>query len=40
MSSTVIVAVLLPVVIAGMVLVIMWGMSVAGSRHTGLPREK
>jgi hypothetical protein len=40
MGSTVIVAVLLPLVTVGMVLVIMWGMSAAGSRHTGLPRGK
>jgi hypothetical protein len=33
MDSTVTVAVLLPLIIAGMVLVIMWGMSAAGSRH-------
>jgi len=33
MDSTVIVAVLLPPIIAGMVLVIMWGMSAAGLRH-------
>jgi hypothetical protein len=33
MDSTVIVAVLLPLIIAGMVFVIMWGMSAAGLRH-------
>lgn len=39
MGNTVILTVYFPLVIVGMVLVIMWGMSAAGSRRTGLPGE-
>lgn len=35
MGDTIILAVLFPLVMMGMVLVIMWGMSAAGSRRTG-----
>ena len=37
MGGTVILAFYFPLIIGGMVLVIMWGMSAAGSRRTGLP---
>ena len=39
MGNTLILAVYFPLIIGGMVLVIMWGMSSAGSRHTDLSRE-
>ena len=39
MGHTLILAVYFPLIIGGMVLVIMWGMSSAVSRHTDLPRE-
>jgi hypothetical protein len=29
-----------PLIIGGMLLVIMWGMSAASERHVGLPRKK
>jgi hypothetical protein len=29
-----------PLIIGGMLLVIMWGMSAAGATHAGLPRGK
>ena len=35
MGDTIILAICFPLVIVGMVLVIMWGMSAAGSRRTG-----
>jgi hypothetical protein len=40
MGNTVILAIYFPLIIGGMVLVIMWGMSSAGSRHTDLPRGR
>ena len=40
MGNTLILAVYFPPIIGGMVLVIMWGMSSAGSRHTDLPRVR
>jgi hypothetical protein len=40
MGHTLILAVYFPLIIGGMVLVIMWGMSSAGSRHTDLPRGR
>jgi len=39
MGNTLILAVYFPLIIGGMVLVIMWGMSAAGARHTELSRE-
>ena len=39
MGDTVILTVYFPLIIGGMVLVIMWGMSAAGSGRTGLPGE-
>ncbi len=40
MGNTLILAVYFPLIIGGMVLVIMWGMSAAGSHHTDLPRGR
>ena len=40
MGDTVIWAIYFPIVIVGMVLVIMWGMSAAGSRREGFGQDE
>jgi hypothetical protein len=40
MGDTVTLTFYFPLIIGGMLLVIMWGMSAASARHAGFPRRK